>query len=437
MMEWWRAQQRWVWAGAEARGVAIAVIASIAGCGDGPYDHLADRAEEVRELQFLEDVPTRTLTPQQFADEVSRDVDEWSDQELRDYADTYGRLGFFDVNLDLRPIFTQSRIDATGAFYSPSKQSITFVGDPEDATVIHEYVHALQDQHFDLSAYDDGARTSDAYLARRAVVEGDAVLAEARFQVEERKDGSRLHKIDYDTYYNSLIQFSNDYLDNSPYPLIFRAYTSFVYTYGLMYSVRNLFGASPRVRQPAGPPYRWSEQDALFTTRPPATTSQILSVSEDPVSVGISAVPAALAADLTYMDSDSLGAWYAHLLFRPVTKAIYPPYLHELLGDRVLFARVNATGAVGVLWTSAWQFDAFEAEEVLRALHANTTEHVVIESRAGRVVLARNFPPSITPALVEAAFTGTATARRAGSAPLHAREAIRHVDHRAPRPARP
>jgi hypothetical protein len=431
MMEWWRAQQRWVWAGAEARGVAIAVIASIAGCGDGPYDHLADRAEEVRELQFLEDVPTRTLTPQQFADEVSRDVDEWSDQELRDYADTYGRLGFFDVNLDLRPIFTQSRIDATGAFYSPSKQSITFVGDPEDATVIHEYVHALQDQHFDLRAYDAGAGTSDAFLARRAVVEGDAVLAEARFQVEERKDGSRLHKIDYDAYFASWIRFSNDYLDNSPYPLIFRAYTSFVYTYGLMYSVTNLFGPPPRVF--TGPPYPWDRQDALFTMRPPAMTSQIMSAPWDTVSVGISDVPAALAADLTYTDSDRLGAWYAHLLFRPVTD-IHP---QDLLGDRVLFARVNATGAIGVLWTSAWQFYADDAEEALRVLHATSSEHVVIERRSRLLVLARNFPADITPALVEAAFTGTATARRSGSLPLHAREAIRHVNHRAPRPVRP
>ena len=81
MMARWNGRQR-MWSGGEARGAAIAlVIASIAGCsGEGPYDHLADRAEEVRQLQFVKDVPYRTLTPQQFSDEVSQDVDEWTDE---------------------------------------------------------------------------------------------------------------------------------------------------------------------------------------------------------------------------------------------------------------------------------------------------------------------------------------------------------------------
>jgi hypothetical protein len=409
------------WPGAQARCAAIAaLIASVAGCSESRYDHLADRAEEVRQLRFVDDVPTRTLTPEQFRDEASQDVDERSDAELRDYADTYGRLGFFDVNLDLRPIFVQARIDATGAFYSVSKKRITFVGDPEDSTVIHEYVHALQDQHFDLGLYDDGARTTDAFLARRAVVEGDAVLAEARFLIEEK--GGGLDTIDYAAYFNGWIQSSNDYLNGSPYPLIFRAYSSFVYAYGLMYSATNLFGTSPRVRQPGPPPHRWSRQDELFTLRPPATTAQILSTHPEPVPVGISDVPAALAADLSYMNSDSLGAWYVYLLFRPLTAA---PSLRDLEGDRVLFARVTATGAVGVLWVSAWddESSAAAAAGALLALHAATEEPVVVERRLQRVVLARNFPPSLTPALVEAAFTGTAAARRSGPLPLHAREA--------------
>jgi hypothetical protein len=425
MTAWWRRGRLAVWSG-ETRGAAIAlVIASIAGCSrEGPYDYLADRAEEVRELRFVDEVPYRTLTPEQFRDEVSEDVDRrWSEAALREYADTYGRLGFFDVNLDLRPIFAQSRIDATGAYYLASTDSITFVGEPRDGTVIHEYVHALQDQHFDLSAYDEGARTTDAFLARRAVVEGDAVLAQARFLIEE--NGGRLDEIDYGAYFDGWVQFSNEYLDESPYPLIFRAYTSFAYTYGVLYSATNLFMTSPLMRHPPRPPHPWNRQDELFTQRPPATTAQILSVRGAPLPVGITDVPPALAADLEYVDSDSLGAWYAYLLFRPTTSA---PNLRDLHGDQVLFARVTATGAVGVLWASVWRDDesASLAEEALHRLHAATAEPVVVERRAQRVVLARNFPASMTPALIDAAFTGAAAARRAGRLPLHAREAIRH-----------
>jgi hypothetical protein len=426
--------RRWV-TGALARGATIAVlIASIAGCGDGPYSHLADRAEEVRQLAFVDDVPYRTLTPEQFSKEVSQDLaNDWTDAELRDYADTYGRLGFFDVNLNLRPVLAQSRIDATGAFYSSLKRSITFVGNPKAGTVVHEYVHALQDQHFDLIGYDNGAGSTDGFLARRAVVEGDAELAEARFLVEE--EGGRLDTIDFDQYFDGWTEYSAKYLDDSPYPLIFRAYTSFVYAYGLMYSAANLFGDSPLVRQPGPPPYAWSRQDELFPMRPPDTTAQILSAPGGSVPVGIN-IPVALGAALEYVNSDTLGAWYTYLLFRPVPAA---PSLLDLDGDRVLFARVKATGAVGVLWVSAWQYEqaAETAAEALRALHAAAAEPVVVERRQLRVVLARNFPASMTAALLDAAFNGTATARQADRLPLHAREAIRHLDCRAVRHARP
>ena len=226
-------------------GAALGCLcATMVGCGgdDGPYAHLVERAAQVRELMFLEDIPTRTLTPEQFHDEVSQDVDDNTEAELRAYADTYGRLGFFDVHLDLRPILTQSRVDATAAYYSPMTASITFVGDPEDSTVVHEYVHALQDQHFDLTRYDDGARSSDAFLARRAVTESDATFAEARFQFEEQTGGAGIDRIDYAAYFASWSASSERYLDNSGYPLIFRAYASFVYPYGLFFSATNLFG---------------------------------------------------------------------------------------------------------------------------------------------------------------------------------------------------
>jgi hypothetical protein len=53
------------------------------------------------------------------------------------------------------------------------------------------------------------------------------------------------------------------------------------------------------------------------------------------------------------------------------------------------------------------------AAATLRTLHTGTGESMVVERRLVRVrlVLARNFPASMTPALVEAAFNGTATAR--------------------------
>jgi hypothetical protein len=47
----------------------------------------------------------------------------------------------------------------------------------EYATIVHEYVHALTDMHFDLSRLFGFDRTSDGDLAGRALAEGDATLA--------------------------------------------------------------------------------------------------------------------------------------------------------------------------------------------------------------------------------------------------------------------
>lgn len=415
-------------------GAALGCLcATMAGCGGddspsggdhGPYAHLVERAEQVRELRFVEAVPTRTLTPEQFRDEVSQDVDDNTDADLRAYADTYGRLGFFDVHLDLRPILTQSRVDATAAYYSPVTTSITFVGAPEDSTVVHEYVHALQDQHFDLTRYDDGARSSDAYLARRAVTEGDATFAEARFQFEEQTGGAGIDRIDYADYFAGWSAWSERYLDDSGYPLIFRAYASFVYPYGLFFSAANLFGVSPLVRRPPPPPHQWSRQDALFTDRAPATTAEILGQTDPVVAVGIDAIPAALAADLERLGTDTLGTWYTYLLFRPVASGLLLAGAWD--GDRVLFARHTATGTIGVLWASAWDNEsaAMAAEAALHALHDRAGEPLVIEHRGVRVVLARNFPGELVHSLVDAAFAGSAAPRlasRPGRPPLHVR----------------
>ncbi len=54
--------------------------------------------------------------------------------------------------------------------------------DPQaQALLAHAYVHALQDQHFDLEATHGRAQTTDETLAIRALIEGDATLVTALY----------------------------------------------------------------------------------------------------------------------------------------------------------------------------------------------------------------------------------------------------------------
>ncbi len=63
--------------------------------------------------------------------------------------------------------------------YYDTKQKALFLyddikGSYYKGTLIHEMVHALQDQHFGLARQDDARLDSDAALARAALIEGDA-----------------------------------------------------------------------------------------------------------------------------------------------------------------------------------------------------------------------------------------------------------------------
>ncbi len=94
-----------------------------------------------------------------------------------------GLVGF-EVEYD-----RQQLIDLTsrqlGGFYSPADKTLHAVTQSsriepgEYGVIVHEYVHALADMHFDLSRlFRFGETTTDADLASRALGEGDAMLVE-------------------------------------------------------------------------------------------------------------------------------------------------------------------------------------------------------------------------------------------------------------------
>jgi hypothetical protein len=416
-----------VWVRRRAERIALAALALSVGCGGDDLPFAARRASEVRELDFQQDVTVVTMTRAAFRAQADARAAQIDDADLRELADTYGRLGFFSLDLDLRPILAGSATDFAGATYSPQSKTITLVGEsPEDveaSTEVHEYVHALQDQHFDLSEFNGS--TSDEFLARRAVVEGDAVLAEARFLAQEEVEGD-LHSWSWPQLLESWHTFGRDLLASSPYPVFFVDYPSFVYPFGLEFTATNLLGGDFA----APPPHEWGLEDELFTERPPVTAQQVArrELEADPGEpIGLDAVPAGLDGRLEAIDWDTLGQWYAYLLFYQLlsVEALELASLWE--GDRVLFVSDSARdGAVATVWASSWS-DATTAEQVAAALaslfsftpsddppQAGTAldgETLWIERRDRRVVAIKNLDPELAPTVADAAFDPPAAQR--------------------------
>lgn len=194
----WR-QPRWL-------GVSVAAVALVAGAGAGAFiltagedgiDHpeewdervvdLVAWVEEERELDFLHPVHVDFLTADEYADYMRYDSDALTDDDvlaLDRSAGAYRALGLTSGSFDLFEAGNELVDTGTLAVYSWVDQRIVVRGteiDPSlEVTLVHELVHALQDQHFDLSRL--GSMDSfDQSTALRAIVEGDASLVEFHY----------------------------------------------------------------------------------------------------------------------------------------------------------------------------------------------------------------------------------------------------------------
>ena len=94
--------------------------------------------------------------------------------------------GVIPKDIDYQSIMFRLLEEQLAGFYSPEDETMSLAGDLDeemaDATLLHELVHALQDQYFDLkpgAKYKPGQ--SDRSFARSALAEGDATSAMTDF----------------------------------------------------------------------------------------------------------------------------------------------------------------------------------------------------------------------------------------------------------------
>ncbi|WP_226022107.1 Hvo_1808 family surface protein [Halomicrobium salinisoli] len=140
------------------------------------------RVERVRGLEFRESVSVEVITRAEYRNESGRN-----------HTETFRRFdnakfeAMFLVGEDEDSIATQERSlgQSVLGYYDPAEEAIVIVSDSEtprldgEGTLAHELVHALQDQHYDLS--DDDAATRDAYQGRNGLIEGDASFTQRRY----------------------------------------------------------------------------------------------------------------------------------------------------------------------------------------------------------------------------------------------------------------
>jgi len=250
-------------------------------------EKIAKRLAEIRQLKFKRPISAGVMNQKQLAAKLADSSDEEMRQwlkRLRSVQPLLVRLGLVPKDMDL-PEFIQSlRGDSISGFYDSRKKELFVIasrdkrGDMEggDVIIAHELTHALQDQHYDLSAMDDLLKgEDDMELAHKALVEGDATAAMMEYMIVEEDMGPFARTV-FRSISNSLMA-NMDWLMKLPgfgkkdalskAPNVIRREMLFPYSNGLRF-VRYGIGAN-----------RWSELRKAHEN-PPLSTEQILHPSK-------------------------------------------------------------------------------------------------------------------------------------------------------------
>jgi len=119
--------------------------------------------------------------------------DEFPEDRAALLSEAYWLLGLVPHDMDLRATLKGVYLEQIAGFYDPDSTTLFVLDDQPDEAIesllVHELVHAIQDQSTDLDAITAPGLSSDRRAAAQAAIEGHATLVMFDFLMQDR--GSR------------------------------------------------------------------------------------------------------------------------------------------------------------------------------------------------------------------------------------------------------
>ncbi len=316
---------------------------------------------KVRELDFKANVPSEAMTKDELRDRLVEGIDYEEHEALKNDEAMFELLDLMDPALDLEEVLVDVQTEQTAGFYTPEDDRFYVLETEEqtaaDQTVIaHEYVHALQDQHFDLALLDDEAFDDDRRLAFRALVEGDATMSTILYA------NDYVPAIDMLNLMASVGGVENEVLETTP--MFIQETLAFPYAAGLEF-VQALHDRGG-----------WEEVNAAYEN-PPQSTEQILHPEryweEDvPVSVTLDDLTNKLGGTWQELDNDVMGELGLRLILAThAGPALAGKAAEGWGGDR--YALLQTGDAYVTVFSTTWDSDK-EAAEFFK-LYRTMMEH--------------------------------------------------------------
>lgn len=264
---------------AASLALSIAVGGSQALANQELFAELEEAAQSVRQLELLEPLDVEVVTREEHREQQAQDIEnEVNAEGADDWNALLQFLGFIDDGEDINEIYSGFISEQVLGTYDPESKQLIVISTNTDewnatdkTTFVHETVHALQDQNFDImSVYgDDEVMTDDSFYASRSLIEGDASVAEVIYIIEN----DLLDQI-LEEYENSEIPSTDEI------PFFLLETMTFYYDEGAMFVMD--------IWQEGG----WDAVNQVWEN-PPTTSEQI--IHPDKYKDGESAMPVAIA----------------------------------------------------------------------------------------------------------------------------------------------
>jgi hypothetical protein len=378
-------------------------------------------AERVRNLHFAHPVPALVEDRERITEYVATQIEE---EELQRASIVYTALGLLSADLDVRGLLLRLMGEQVVGYYDADQKHLVVRDDimrsfaegkpAEDSSdltearivLVHELVHALQDQNLDLNAHIHLERDTDASNAFHALVEGDATLAMIGYALE--REQVPLHRL---TGNPTQVRSFSDVVRRSPLagseleqaPAIVRVPLLSAYVDGLSFCA-SLHGSGG-----------FAAIDRAHSA-PPVSTEQVLhperfAQPDTPTVVRLPDLPELTAAGYEQVREDTLGELEMGVYFgQGVSEDEAKRAADGWDGDRIRVYRAEGAPSA-VVWLSVWDTErdaeqaAYAAERVVRAGPKAWQARCSVVRRGSSMLMLRDIAPALRAKLTPRIFS--------------------------------
>jgi hypothetical protein len=356
-------------------GFVVAVLLSFA-CDARPQELQADlraaadralpRLQELAGLEQRHPIALDVRSRAELREFIERRLaEDFPEEEVQGVRATYVALGLVPPELDLEALLLDLYTEQIVGFYDPGSDTLYVVDDVPEAqretVLVHELVHALQDQHADLEALMHRSLGSDRQRASQAAIEGHATLVMVAYALDALgADPSALIALpDLASQLGPALQASS-FPVLADAPRIIRDGLLFPYFSGAGF-VQELWRARAAGSLAGGPTYPAPLGDLL-----PVSTEQV----RRPDTRFLAAVDAPTGVSFGPPESDGWQTLYENTLGELELSILLAEWLGEEAatlaygwdGDRYVTLRDPAGGValdIAIVWDDAASADAF------------------------------------------------------------------------------